>query len=61
MKRAIFVILTFCFSLGASAQDSTAEKGALAEEQEIYIPKDLDDAVRELKKSTCDCEGNQKV
>ena len=47
---AVFSILAILFSLAASAQDDAPKDAEPTQEEEIYIPKDLDDAVRELNK-----------
>ncbi len=47
---AVFSLLAILFLLPATAQEDAPKDAKPAEEEEIYIPKDLDDAVRELNK-----------
>ena len=51
MKHAIPLLLASClFSLGAAAQEEAPRQADPAEQEEVYIPRDLDDAVRELNR-----------
>lgn len=50
MTRSISVILAILLSLCATAQDEATNQGGAAKKEATYIPKDLDDAVRELHK-----------
>lgn len=50
MKATIFFLFAILFSLAATAQDDAPKVAEPTEEEKIYIPKDLDDAVRELNK-----------
>ena len=50
MTQSISVILAILLSLCATAQEETTKQGEAAKEEGTYIPKDLNDAVRELNK-----------